>query len=252
MDLRPETPLPLLLEHDYWGAPLHSNRSNKSFRPLTVLSFRLNYALHALEPWGYHLGNLLAHAAVSVLVLALALRLRPDLPRGAVAGALLFAAHPIHTEAVCNTVGRAELLSAGFVLGALLAYDRSAAPPAAQGPSRGSRVAAHGAACLCAVLAALCKETGLLSLVVGAAADLLRQPPFTPLPPPPAPKATPPQRGGRGGAVRLSAAAMTQRESGERWLAWPRRDFWLRTAASALVTLCFLWDAKRRRGKLLT
>ena len=51
-------------------------------------------------PWGYHLGNLLAHAAVSVLVLALALRLRPDLPRGAVAGALLFAAHPIHTEAV--------------------------------------------------------------------------------------------------------------------------------------------------------
>eukprot|EP01043_Picozoa_sp_COSAG02_P074150 COSAG02_NODE_14716_length_1243_cov_1.769231_1_plen_75_part_01 len=39
MDLRPQTPLSKLVEHDFWGTPLRSNLSNKSFRPLTVLSF---------------------------------------------------------------------------------------------------------------------------------------------------------------------------------------------------------------------
>jgi protein O-mannosyl-transferase len=52
MDLRPQTPLLKLMEDDFWGAPLRSNASNKSFRPLTVLSFRINYALHQLDPFG--------------------------------------------------------------------------------------------------------------------------------------------------------------------------------------------------------
>lgn len=52
MDLRPETPLSRLMEHDFWGVPLRSNMSNKSFRPLTVLSFRINYAVHQLDPFG--------------------------------------------------------------------------------------------------------------------------------------------------------------------------------------------------------
>jgi hypothetical protein len=49
-DLRAETPLWQLLAHDYWGAELAAPTSNKSFRPLTVLTFRLNYALGGLDP----------------------------------------------------------------------------------------------------------------------------------------------------------------------------------------------------------
>lgn len=44
-------------------------QSHKSYRPLTVLTFRLNYLLHQLEPWGYHATNVLLHAAVCLLYL---------------------------------------------------------------------------------------------------------------------------------------------------------------------------------------
>ncbi|KAH9642472.1 hypothetical protein HF086_007604 [Spodoptera exigua] len=39
--------------------------------------------------------------------------------------AILFAVHPIHTEAVTGVVGRAEMLSSLFFLGALLCYARA-------------------------------------------------------------------------------------------------------------------------------
>ncbi|CAH0669236.1 unnamed protein product [Spodoptera exigua] len=42
-------------------------QSHKSYRPLTVLTFRWNYAIHGLQPAGYHLVNLLLHALVSLL-----------------------------------------------------------------------------------------------------------------------------------------------------------------------------------------
>ena len=45
-DLRPETPLSEIWTHDFWGTPILRNNSHKSYRPLTVLSFRwvlLNY-----------------------------------------------------------------------------------------------------------------------------------------------------------------------------------------------------------------
>ena len=39
-DLRPETPLSNLFINDFWGNKLDSKTSHKSYRPLTVLSFR--------------------------------------------------------------------------------------------------------------------------------------------------------------------------------------------------------------------
>lgn len=46
---------------------LLQEQSHKSYRPLTVLTFRWNYAVHGLQPAGYHLVNLLLHALVSLL-----------------------------------------------------------------------------------------------------------------------------------------------------------------------------------------
>ena len=48
-DLRPETPFSHLLRNDFWGRRLDQPTSNKSYRPLTVLSFRANFALHGLD-----------------------------------------------------------------------------------------------------------------------------------------------------------------------------------------------------------
>ena len=39
-DLEPDTPVSGLFVHDFWGTKLASNSSHKSYRPLTVLTFR--------------------------------------------------------------------------------------------------------------------------------------------------------------------------------------------------------------------
>src|SRR5262249_36049300 len=71
--------------------------------------------------FGFHVVNLLLHAAVTLLVYLLLRRLlesRSDSGLLAFVSALLFAVHPIHTEAVAAVVGRAELLAAGLLLAA--------------------------------------------------------------------------------------------------------------------------------------
>lgn len=122
-DLLPDTPVTNLLYDDFWGTPLVHSGSHKSYRPLCVLTFRLNYYLGGLDPWGYHLGNVLCHAATTALFTHLARRLLVRTFPTLVAG-LLFAAHPIHTEAVAGVVGRADVLACLFYLLTLLCYLR--------------------------------------------------------------------------------------------------------------------------------
>uniref|UniRef100_A0A4W6C1Q0 Protein O-mannosyl-transferase TMTC3 n=1 Tax=Lates calcarifer TaxID=8187 RepID=A0A4W6C1Q0_LATCA len=122
-DLRPSTPIRNLFLNDFWGTPMAEERSHKSYRPLTVLTFRLNYLFSELSAASYHLLNVVLHAVVCVLFLRVC-RLFLDKTSSLVA-ALLFAVHPIHTEAVTGVVGRAELLSSIFLLAAFLAYTKS-------------------------------------------------------------------------------------------------------------------------------
>ncbi len=90
------------------------------YRPVTVGSFVAEWRLWRGDPLGFHAVNVLLHALASLLVLALLSRF-VSLP-GALAGAILFAVHPVHVEAVANVVGRSELLAAVAVLGACLLY----------------------------------------------------------------------------------------------------------------------------------
>ena len=76
------------------------------YRPLAIVTYALD-ALVDGAPW-FHFVNLLWHAAASVAVAALARRLL-GVAAGLAAG-LVFAAHPVHVEAVANVVGRAELM----------------------------------------------------------------------------------------------------------------------------------------------
>jgi protein O-mannosyl-transferase len=94
------------------------NPVSSVYRPLAFASLALSWALSGTEPFAYHLLNLLLHAGVTWLLYILLRELLVARPEGktvAFAAALLFAVHPIHTEAVAWVVGRAELLAAGFL-----------------------------------------------------------------------------------------------------------------------------------------
>ncbi|XP_055851404.1 protein O-mannosyl-transferase TMTC4 [Episyrphus balteatus] len=98
-----------LLNHDFWGANLTDTESHKSYRPLTTLLFHFEYSILQLRSYHMKTINLIMHFLNCLLVLYLFYRITRN-KTTAFIGALLFAVHPIHTEAVCGIVGRAELL----------------------------------------------------------------------------------------------------------------------------------------------
>jgi tetratricopeptide (TPR) repeat protein len=109
-----------------WGGGAAPPTVAGLWRPLTTVSFALNHAAGGRAVWGYHLANVLLHALAALALWALARRLvrAVDPARAEAAGLVaggLFAVHPVHVEAVAGLVGRAEILSALGVLGALLA-----------------------------------------------------------------------------------------------------------------------------------
>jgi len=86
------------------------------YRPLTTLSYALNWSVHRGFLPGFHAVNLALHAASSVLVTLLPFLLaRAAVParagRVSLLAGLLFALHPAHVEAVVTISGRAEPLS---------------------------------------------------------------------------------------------------------------------------------------------
>lgn len=95
-DLLPNTPWSNLLFNDFWGTPLKHSGSHRSYRPVCVASFRLNYYLTGLNPWSYHLVNVLLHCCVSILVVMVSNIIFKENVPVFVAG-VLFAVHPIHT-----------------------------------------------------------------------------------------------------------------------------------------------------------
>ncbi len=115
--------LDLIIGHTYWWP----NGESGLYRPLTTLSYLLNYAIlgNGTHPAGYHWINFFLHATNVLLVFALVLRLRAGRAgafRTAFCVALLWAVHPVLTESVTNIVGRADLLAGFAVLSGLLLY----------------------------------------------------------------------------------------------------------------------------------
>src|ERR1043166_2469968 len=102
---------------DYW----RGTSVDLLYRPLTVFSWGINNLLHGMRPFGFHLGNVVLHVLVSLTVFRLVNQLFQNLRLALVTG-VVFALHPIHTEAVASIVGRAELLMSLFALLALHFY----------------------------------------------------------------------------------------------------------------------------------
>ncbi len=91
--------------------------------PLTFVSFALNYAIGGIDPFSYHLVNLLLHAINALLVSWLMLSLTRNRAIALLLG-LLFAVHPVNTETVVWATARKELLSSFFAFLALLLFIR--------------------------------------------------------------------------------------------------------------------------------
>jgi hypothetical protein len=98
------------------------------YRPVFSLSIAVDYSLWGLNPFGYHLTNILLHAGCSALVLAIACELFA-VPLAALSAGLLYALHPMHGEAVAYVSARNELLCGFFLTAAFLLYIRSRPRP---------------------------------------------------------------------------------------------------------------------------
>ena len=96
--------------------------------PLTILSYQLDASLYGMKPWGFHLTNVLLHAA-STGLLYLALLSLTGAPRRCAAVVLLFALHPLRTESVVWIAERKDVLSMVFLTLALVAYARYCRQP---------------------------------------------------------------------------------------------------------------------------
>jgi tetratricopeptide (TPR) repeat protein len=155
--------------------------SMPGIRPLLKLSYALNWQ-SGFGLTGYHAVNLALHVGNCWLAYALLQRLagRTLAPRlasraslAALFAALLFALHPVQTEAVTYISGRSSSLAAFFALASLLTREFAREQPAAI-----RRTAWLAASLLLFVFALGTKETALvvpIALVLLAACDVRRE-----------------------------------------------------------------------------
>jgi hypothetical protein len=132
--------------HHFW----HGTPSEPGYyRPVVVSSLAINGGILGWGPAGFHLVNLLLHAANAVLVLWLLRRLGIG-AAASILAALFFAVHPVGAWPVASIVARVDLLPLFFILLATLALvDRRA-------------VLTGG----CFLMALLCKESAVAFLGV--------------------------------------------------------------------------------------
>ncbi|XP_054159128.1 protein O-mannosyl-transferase TMTC2-like [Oppia nitens] len=121
-DLLSSTPWYSLFLNDFWGTPLKSTNTHGSYRPITVVSFRLNNLLHGLRPYGFHLFNVGLHSTATYLFMRFSAQIFNRRKRITLIAAALFASHPIHVESIASIVGRADVGAAIFYILAIMCY----------------------------------------------------------------------------------------------------------------------------------
>ncbi len=118
------------------------NSGESSYRPVCTFTYFIDYAFYELNPWGYHLTNIVLHAVNGILLFAfltLSGKDREFMPRSAAAPPLqsnrhdipyalsllitfLFVTHPVLTEAVNAISYREDLLVFMFYLTTMILY----------------------------------------------------------------------------------------------------------------------------------
>lgn len=155
--------LPQIVENDQVRSLHNIPYLIKTPRGITLSSFALNYAIGELDVFGYHAVNTAIHIISSILayfvVFGLLRSIRKDddgwSKRIAAFSALLFALHPVQTQAITYIVQRMESLSSLFYLLAVLFFIKSA------GPSAGKKWLFWALTCVAYILAFYSKETAI-------------------------------------------------------------------------------------------
>ncbi|MHC4216321.1 MAG: tetratricopeptide repeat protein, partial [Planctomycetota bacterium] len=135
--------------------------SSPQYYPMTYTTYWLEYQLWKLNPTGYHVVNILLHAAGTVLLWRVLTALQVP---GALIAAAIFALHPVHVESVAWITERKNVLSGVFYFSSALMYFRYALGPentlSCRGPAR------FYAASLVLFLCALLSKTAVCMLPV--------------------------------------------------------------------------------------
>ncbi len=106
-----------------------------NYHPLTVLSLNLDYQFWKLDPWGYHLTNILFHCANSLLLAWIVYQFPEPYSSDtvkkqerfipAIIAGLLFGLHPLHVESVTWISERKDVLYTFFLLWAFIFWEKS-------------------------------------------------------------------------------------------------------------------------------
>ncbi len=160
---------------------LEEEVTSNYYRPVMHLVYMIDYALFELNPWGYHLTSIIINSINSVLVFFLLnllleregiwsgeegeagwMGLGPS-GLGALAGALIFSVHPIHTESVAWAASIPELTFTFFFLLSFYLYIRHA---------RGGGFSLYVISLVSFFFSTLCKEPALALPIALVAYDL--------------------------------------------------------------------------------
>jgi len=93
------------------------------YQPFQILTYILDYYFWKLNPFSYHLTNILFHILVTLSLYWFVFLISKDWFTSLIS-AIFFIIHPIHTEAVSYISGRAEILSCLFILSSCIFYIR--------------------------------------------------------------------------------------------------------------------------------
>ena len=175
-ELAPSTNVLQVFEHDFWGLPVSDVRSNKSYRPIAVLSLRMDAFIARIlgmpgEPAVFHLFNAILYSLTCWVLVkymltpiitssttSLAFSQDGNVEISILLSGLWFVTHPVHTESVAGLVGRADVLAALFsILGTKFHFEHKTI-----------------ACALCLIMAFLCKETSVMIPMVLGVADVLQ------------------------------------------------------------------------------
>jgi hypothetical protein len=104
----------------------------KGTNPVTLTTFALNYYLGGVNTFGYHVFNVLIHAANGILLYffikitgGLLGYVKNNLKYIALFSSLVFIVHPVHSESVTNIVGRGMPLATFLYFSGLILFAKA-------------------------------------------------------------------------------------------------------------------------------
>ncbi len=118
--LRSLNKIPDIWTSHYWAGKIDATDTGL-YRPLTLTTYNLQYAMTGDKTGPFHILNILLHALVCFVLMKTTNLVFKDYRLTVLTG-IWYAIHPIHTEAVAGIVGRAEILAALFILTSTISY----------------------------------------------------------------------------------------------------------------------------------